>query len=383
MSKKLVLITTLFLLTALTSACTGTDEKPTKAPILSSPSVETIPPTATAAAAQPIPETPDETRPLAPAQEGNPITARNEYFSGSGLCVTCHRDNIDQAGNDVSLNELWLGSMMAHSAVDPYYLAGVSMNLANFPEYSDAIQAKCSSCHMPMAHTTAAFNGNKSLIFGSEGFLDPDHHLYELARDGNSCSACHQIQDQNLGEFSSFSGGFIIDDETPPGERVLFGRFDLGHMSQRMMAMASGFVSLQSDHLLESEICATCHNLYTQYVLEDGTFSEEWFPEQTPYSEWLHSDYATQSTCQDCHMPAAEGAVVLSTMGHSAPPREPFAQHSFVGGNAYMLEVLKNYGGELGVQAGPEQLDPAIERFKNRMMQMVNYTPLLAVATIH
>jgi hypothetical protein len=145
------------------------------------------------------------------------------------------------------------------------------------------------------------------------------------------------------------------------GERALYGRFDLNRGSQRMMAMSSGFISLQSDHLLESEICATCHNLYTLYVLEDGTFSKEWFPEQTPYSEWLHSDYATQSTCQDCHMPPAEGAVVLSNLG-PAGPREPFAKHGFEGGNTYMLGILKNYGGELGVQAGPEQLDPAIER---------------------
>jgi hypothetical protein len=60
-------------------------------------------------------------------------------------------------------------------------------------------------------------------------------------------------------------------------------------------------------------------------------------------------------------MPPAEGAVVLSNLG-PAGPREPFAQHSFVGGNSYMLDILKNYGGEMGVQAGPEELDQAIER---------------------
>jgi mono/diheme cytochrome c family protein len=361
MSQKLISIITLILLTTLLSACLSAEGKPTEILIQPSPTQDSIPPTATPAAVEPTQPPPAEPRPYAPAEEGTPITARNEYFSGSGLCVTCHRDNIDQVGNDVSLNEFWLGSMMAHSAVDPYYLAGVSMNVAKFPEYSEAIQSKCSSCHMPMAHTSANFKGEKSLIFGPDGFLNPGHPLHELARDGNSCSACHQIQDKNLGEFSSFSGGFVIDDTTPLGERALFGRFNLHHMSQRMMAMASGFISLQGDHLLESEICATCHNLYTHYVLEDGTFSEEWFPEQTPYSEWLHSDYATQSTCQDCHMPAAEGAVLLSNLG-PAVPREPFAQHSFLGGNAYMLDILINYGGELGVQAGPEQLDPAIER---------------------
>jgi len=27
------------------------------------------------------------------------------------------------------------------------------------------------------------------------------------------------------------------------------------------------------------------------------------FPEQMPFQEWQHSDYATNQTCQDCHMP--------------------------------------------------------------------------------
>lgn len=250
---------------------------------------------------------------------------------------------------------------MANSALDPYYLAGVSMNLARYPEYDQAIQSKCSSCHMPLAFTSDTFQGNESLIFGPEGYLDPEHPLHILAADGNSCTACHQIQDQDLGQFTSFSGGFSVDDQSPMGERALYGRFELSQPSQRMMAMSSGFISLQSQHILESEICATCHELYTHYVLEDGSFSEVWFPEQTPYSEWLHSDHAAQSSCQDCHMPFAEGEVVLSNLG-PAGPRSPFAIHSFVGGNSYLQQVLINFGGDLGIRADTESLEEGIDR---------------------
>jgi len=164
-----------------------------------------------------------------------------------------------------------------------------------------------------------------------------------------------------MGDFSSFSGGFVIEKGASMGERTLYGRFDLHQSSQNMMSKSSGFISLKSDHLLESEICATCHNLYTHYVLEDGTFSEEWFAEQTPYTEWLNSDFATQSTCQDCHMPAAEGSVSLSSMGPGGP-RSPFATHGFVGGNIYMLGVLKDFGGELGAQATVEHFDATLDR---------------------
>ena len=52
-------------------------------------------------------------------------------------------------------------------------------------------------------------------------------------------------------------------------------------------------------------MCATCHTLYTHPLDEDGNEIGE-FPEQVPYLEWLHSEYASDGTdprsCQDCHM---------------------------------------------------------------------------------
>jgi hypothetical protein len=172
--------------------------------------------------------------------------------------------------------------------------------------------------------------------------------------------------DQGLGQFPSFSGGFVIDKDTPIGERILYGSYipDMG--SQRMMAMATGFISQPSDHLLESELCATCHDLYTQYITPDGSLSEVYFPEQTPYSEWLASDYATRTSCQDCHLPPAEGSVVLSNLG-PAGPRSPFGIHTFTGGNAYMLGLFENYGGEIGIQAGPQNLAESIDLTRSQL----------------
>jgi len=60
-------------------------------------------------------------------------------------------------------------------------------------------------------------------------------------------------------------------------------------------------------------------------------------------------------------MPVAEGGVVLANQG-PATIRSPFAKHSFVGGNVYMLELLKNFGGELSVQAGTDHFDATIDR---------------------
>jgi hypothetical protein len=359
MSRKLRAISILFILAVLASACgSPTLAEPTQTQLADSPTAETKPTTVIATSTAQPTRTP---RPFAPPQDEGFVTGKNDYFATSGNCVICHNLHIDQAGNDVSIGDVWRSSMMANSALDPYYLAGVSMNLARYPDYNAAIQSKCSTCHMPLAHTSDTFTGQESPIFSPDGYLDPEHPLHTLAVDGNSCTACHQIQDQYLGQFPSFSGGFVIDQDAPMGERTLYGRFELVQPSQRMMAMSSGFISLKGEHLLESEICATCHNLYTHYVTKDGSFSEEWFPEQTPYSEWLHSDFANRSTCQDCHLPHAEGSVVLSNLG-PAGPRSPFGIHSFTGGNTYLLQVLNNFGGEVGIQSGPEGLDEAIER---------------------
>lgn len=317
-------------------------------------------------------------RPFSPAIAGMLTTDNNDLFAAAGICVVCHQNNIDEAGNDVSNGEYWRSTMMSNAAKDPYYLASVSINVARYPEYRAAIETKCSTCHMPMAHFSDTAKGQEGTIFGTNGYLDLQHSLQLLALDGVSCTTCHQIQNEGLGDFTSFSGGEVFDIQTPLGNRAIFGPFVPQRSGRNVMSRISGFVPQQSNHLVQSELCATCHNLYTHYVTEDGTFGEDWFPEQTPYSEWLNSDYATLSTCQDCHMPPAEGGVVLATQGTNIL-RSPYAKHSFVGGNAYMLDVMKNFGGEMGVQAGPEHFDATIAR---TLTQLQSQTAALVITDL-
>ena len=70
------------------------------------------------------------------------------------------------------------------------------------------------------------------------------------------------------------------------------------------------------------------------------------FPEQTPYTEWQYSTFgASNQSCQGCHMPQAQGGVKISITPPDLPEREPFFQHFFVGGNAFMLHILRDWGG--------------------------------------
>ena len=104
----------------------------------------------------------DAVQPLAPAQGGVLTTASNDWFATAGTCVVCHQNNVDEAGNDVSNGEYWRSTMMANSALDPYYLASVSIEVAENPELGPAIEAKCSTCHMPMAHLSDAAQGQQA-----------------------------------------------------------------------------------------------------------------------------------------------------------------------------------------------------------------------------
>jgi hypothetical protein len=371
MSRKLIRILFLTGLTFIISACDNT----TPTVFVEQQTAVEIPPSVMVAEEVPESQLIETPRPFSPASGGLLTSDNNDLFATAGKCVVCHQNNLDEVGNDVSNGEYWRSTMMANAAKDPYYLAGVSINVARYPEFGPVIEAKCNTCHMPMAHFSDRAQGQQGLIFGEYGYLDPQHPLHTLALDGVSCTTCHQIQDEGLDDFTSFSGGGVFDTQTPMGNRLIFGPYVPQQPGQNIMSRSSGFIPVQGNHLVQSELCATCHNLYTHYVTEDGTFGEDWFPEQTPYSEWLNSDYATLSTCQDCHMPPAEGAVVLSNRG-PAIMRSPYAKHNFVGGNAYMLDVMKNFGGELGVLAGPEHFDATIDR---TLVQLQSQSAALAI----
>jgi hypothetical protein len=58
-------------------------------------------------------------------------------------------------------------------------------------------------------------------------------------------------------------------------------------------------------------------------------------------------------------------------------PREPFWQHHFVGGNAFMVQVLSDHGAELGLSASAAHLDATRAR---AMAQLESRTARLAFA---
>jgi hypothetical protein len=279
-------------------------------------------------------------------------TERGEFFSASGACTICHTQMVDDAGADVSTDRLWRASMMANSARDPYWRATVRAETLSNPQYQAVIEDKCATCHMPMARFTETQQDRGGKVL-DDGLVAPDHQLHVLAVDGISCTLCHQLRSDGFGMHESYSGSYAIDTEKPSGERVAYGPHPVGRRWAETMLSGSGFWPVQSMHIEESALCATCHVLYTPYVGSDGEIAGE-FPEQTVYLEWLASYFGGTVSCQGCHMPPAKGSVRLSLTG--GPERQPFHRHIFAGGNAYMLGILSAFGEEMEVTASSAQL---------------------------
>ncbi|MDE0001903.1 MAG: hypothetical protein OXQ29_04335 [Rhodospirillaceae bacterium] len=270
-------------------------------------------------------------------------------FTGSAQCIACHSNLVDADGENVSIGHGWRSTMMAHSARDPYWQASVRREMLDHPALHRDIEDTCSTCHMPMARALAAARGEPGRVFAH---LDGEFGQESvLALDGVSCTVCHRMDSANFGEESSFDGGFLIAAGMSAGTAPpVYGPFDVDDGRRRVMSSASGFTPETGVHIQQSELCATCHTLFTRPA---GAAPGERFPEQVSYLEWRHSGYAGERSCQDCHMPEAAAAPISSVLGE---PRDGLSRHAFRGGNAFMLRLLDRYRDDLGITAPAAEL---------------------------
>jgi len=283
-------------------------------------------------------------------------------FQTSDRCFACHNGLTTPSGEDVSIGLEWRASMMANSARDPYWQASVRRESLDHPASQVQIEDECATCHMPMARAHARSQGRPGQVFVHLGgpTAEPAHRE---ALDGVSCSLCHQISAEKLGEPATFNGGFIIASTPREAPRPEFGPFDIDSGLQRVMRSSSGgFAPTRSDHIRESALCASCHTLDTNALGADGRILGT-LQEQQPYQEWLHSSYVNQRSCQSCHMPAVGQPVAISRV--LGEPRDGVARHRFVAANFFIQRMLNRYRDELSVAAQPAELAAAAEHTIN------------------
>jgi len=281
-------------------------------------------------------------------------------FEVATTCMACHNNLTTPAGEDISFGAQWQASMMANSARDPYWHAAVRREVIDHPQHRAAIEDDCARCHMPMAHVQSQLLGRKQQVFANVQLGGTPTPADPLAVDGVSCSLCHQIGPQRFGEKASFTGGFVIDTTKPV--RQMFGPYEVTRGHAGVMASATGVTPAPGVHVQRSELCATCHTLYTHALGPRGEVLGE-FPEQVPYLEWLHSDYKDRQSCQACHMPVvAEPTPIASVV---ATPRTHVSRHDFRGANFLMLSILNKFRADLGTVASPLAMQAAVTRTRS------------------
>jgi len=280
-------------------------------------------------------------------------------FQTADACMSCHNNLITPSGEDVSIGIDWRPTMMANSARDPYWHAAVRREITDHPSAKSIIENECSTCHMPMAHHQSSAAGQMAEVFKHLPANRANTQMDLLAVDGVSCTSCHQISKQNLGTRESFVGRISFDSLNPIGQRKVYGPYPIDAGRSNIMHSSSGFLQAESKHIQQSELCATCHTLYTHTLGPDGEVIGE-LPEQVPYLEWRHSSFVNNQSCQSCHMPVVQDSVPISSVW--GQPRAGFSRHSFRGGNFFMISMLNRYRDELGVQALPSEMTAAYNR---------------------
>ncbi|MEM6928666.1 MAG: multiheme c-type cytochrome, partial [Myxococcota bacterium] len=208
-------------------------------------------------------------------------------------CVQCHSGFADASF------DAWQGTMMANAVIDPLFLAALTVAEQDVPDSGEF----CLRCHTPNAWLEG-----RCLPGDGSALTDDD------VASGVSCDACHRMTEVDGGPFIG-NARYTYDDD--PSKRGLIQSGSATHPVTYDPLQAS------------SDLCGVCHEV-SNPALDD-------FPIELTWTEWSQSAFALEGVeCQDCHMKAVTG--YASNVNGSA--ETTVHQHRFVGGNAWVPEVL-------------------------------------------
>ena len=282
----------------------------------------------------------------------------NAVFSSAGKCDHCHGKDpsgiasVDGEAGDINLVDDWSSSIMANSAIDPYWRAKVSEEIFLHPELQSEIENTCTKCHAPLGSYSHSMTSTGDYSI-AQMLADP------VALDGVSCLACHQQMPQT--EVAQHSGHLIFDPN-----QIAYGPYTEPLITP--MALYSGYTPEHGTHIGDSKLCAGCHSLVTKTIDTAGNLTDNDFIEQATWHEWLNSSYPEQDiTCQKCHLQVAEGQQVILAAGYDTPPRAPFGLHTLAGGNTLMLKMLRDNRTALQIFASEQQFNETIAATLNEL----------------
>jgi hypothetical protein len=280
--------------------------------------------------------------------EQKPAPAAFTPFLNSERCALCHSHSPDaralttQSGDDASPFGTWQATAMANAFRDPYWRAQMAREVELDPSRKAEIEGLCLTCHAPAATHTADLAGSPRPAVEAAAHDS-------LASDGVTCTVCHRTTSTNLGRSESFGGHLDIR-----ADATIYGPF--ADPTPGPMKMHTGFTPTHGPHVRTSALCGACHTLYTRPAPAAAPYLE-----QAPYLEWRNSIFsdeggalATSRTCQECHMPDG-GSMRIARKPNGTDfniaVRDGVREHAFVGGNAFLIDMLRINAAELGVTA--------------------------------
>lgn len=353
------------------------------------------------------------------------LKSHQETFVTSNQCSTCHdasqllsnsrpnlwsRDRLTGVYANYSPFAEWSVSLNALAARDPVWHAAVETERILRPHLADFTDNACFSCHGPMGVRQLGLDtGNSSRLFTIDMFYasgaSPLAKYGALARDGVSCTTCHNVSAKGLGKDPVFE--FFEDGRTKnlPAQKLntytaqfeidqpitMWGPFgeDPSQLHAETMKQALGFGAAYGKQMTESRHCGSCHTVLVPAIPVgySGTDPQNdpnlhLTYEQTTYWEWRNSIFQDEKepvggdarTCQSCHMASHRPgrqriASIYSNRFPPIPaslPREqitlakqaPYRRHVLLGINLFVFRMYQEFPEILGSSL-PHTLAPA------------------------
>ena len=333
------------------------------------------------------------------------MAGKPQMFMTSNQCQSCHSaangpfgptmwlPMKDGKGINVSMYTEWRWSPMGLAGRDPIFYAQLDSELSyldTIPDESTRTSLKhsvintCFRCHGVMGkrqHDIDHPGTNYDMDYIQRTGSQPGAKYGALSRDGISCLSCHHIE-RSPGGLEAFLKNNITGLFSTGKAEEVFGPFKDDEIVTLPMDHALGVKPKSSDYIKSARLCGSCHTIDLPVV--DSPPVRPIGPttphsiEQATYLEWLNSQYQNEfgkpgpnaQTCQDCHMPRDyRGKTVQTRIAiiedetypaaeHRAPLNDirvrfrekDVARHEFLGMNAFLLEMFKQFNDVLGVR---------------------------------